>query len=187
MSSCSQIIKFALIFFPPLPHHHPWAIINIIIIIEILLSQLKTRCTQIKTYSWDNAQVQILNKLCQNKLCGQNQDYAFKKSYTFLWNTYLQVILVGNKCDMEDERVSSKKKNYDDNDDAKHVKIRYRFGYKSIIDDNDIDRWYHMSGANSLLTALVLTSLRRLPRRISMLGCVSFRSSSLKSSTLPRS
>ena len=79
-------------------------------------------------------------KLCENKLCGQNQDYAFKKSYTFLWNTYLQVILVGNKCDMEDERVSSKKKNYDDNDDAKHVKIRYRFGYKSIIDDNDIDR-----------------------------------------------
>ena len=79
-------------------------------------------------------------KLCQNKLCGQNQDYAFKKLYTFLWNTYLQVILVGNKCDMEDERVSSKKKNYDDNDDAKHVKIRYRFGYKSIIDDNDIDR-----------------------------------------------
>ena len=34
---------------------------------------LQSRCTQIKTYSWDNA----------------------------------QVVLVGNKCDMEDERVIS--------------------------------------------------------------------------------
>ncbi len=37
------------------------------------LPPLISRCTQIKTYSWDNA----------------------------------QVILVGNKCDMEDERVIS--------------------------------------------------------------------------------
>ena len=29
----------------------------IIIMIKVLLSQLKIRCTQIKTYSWDNAQV----------------------------------------------------------------------------------------------------------------------------------
>ena len=40
---------------------------------EKLNSSIFFRCTQIKTYSWDNA----------------------------------QVILVGNKCDMEDERVIS--------------------------------------------------------------------------------
>ena len=33
-----------------------------------------------------------------------------KSCIFFLWNHYLQVILVGNKCDMEDERVSSERK-----------------------------------------------------------------------------
>ena len=42
------------------------------------------------------------------KMFIKNPDYVFKNSF--------QVILVGNKCDMEDERVSLKKKN--DNDDA---------------------------------------------------------------------
>ena len=40
---------------------------------HLQLTIVVTRCTQIKTYSWDNA----------------------------------QVVLVGNKCDMEDERVIS--------------------------------------------------------------------------------
>ena len=53
----------------------------------------------------------------------------FKKLYTLLSNHYLQVILVGNKCDMEDERVSSKKENDDDNENAStsvmNLAIRY--------------------------------------------------------------
>ena len=61
----TSINLFLVLFFFLSFHFHD--------IYEQLRERIQCRCTQIKTYSWDNA----------------------------------QVVLVGNKCDMEDERVIS--------------------------------------------------------------------------------
>ena len=52
----------------------------------------------------------------QNK----HQFWRRQGSLSTTFNNCLQVILVGNKCDMEDERVSWKKTNYDD----RHMTIK---------------------------------------------------------------
>ena len=114
MTTCSQIIKFPLIFFHKDSHElfknqvHPDQ--------DIQLGQ----CPGSNLFWWSIAYIPPP----PSKNAVQVRSDSFK-SYSFF---YLQVILVGNKCDMEDERVSWKNNhnnynNYDNNDDTKPHKI----------------------------------------------------------------
>ena len=73
---------------------------------EESFSAVQDWCTQIKTYSWDNAQVSPVPAFVALTAEGFLGAWLMVRDLQ-IFGSFVKVILVGNKSDMEDERVVS--------------------------------------------------------------------------------